>query len=97
LRIRYAAKIPSNGPSTPAAARSSIRLCTKRTDGGQVLAVASASIPAEPSTATISASGATDSSAAVDSPVPQPASSRRSPAPLRGNPIRCAEIRRCSS
>ncbi len=63
-----------------------MRLCTNRTVAGQRFAAASASMPDDASTATISACGATDSSAAVDAPVPQPASSRRSPWPLVGKP-----------
>ena len=59
--------------------------CTKLTDGGHDLSCASRNMPSDASTATISASGAAASSAAVDAPVPQPASSRRSPAPRSGN------------
>ena len=59
---------------------------------GHGLACASSSIPAEASTATISACGATLSNAAVDAPVPQPASSSRSPRPCVGQPHRCAEF-----
>lgn len=70
--------------------------CTNRTDAGHGLVRARSSIPAEASTATISARGATPSSAAVEAPVPQPASSSRSPAPSRGSRIRAAEARRWS-
>ena len=73
-----------------------MRLCTKRTDGGHCLALAWASMPADPSTATISACGATASSAAVEAPVPHPASSNRSPCPWCCNLMRCADMRRCT-
>ena len=54
-----------------------------------------ASIPDDASTATISACGATESSAAVDAPVPQPASRSRRPLPPLTSRIRSADIRRC--
>ena len=60
------------------------------------LAPRGASISVDASTAVISASGATSSSACVDAPVPQPRSSSRSPAPRSRRPIRRAVIRRCS-
>ena len=69
-------------------------VCTNRTESGQDLAAACSSIPAEASTATIWACGAASSSAAVEAPVPQPASSSRSPRPPLGMRIRRAEIRR---
>ena len=55
---------------------------------GQRLAAASANMPDDASTATISACGATESNAAVDAPVPQPASSSRSPLPPLASRIR---------
>ena len=96
LRSRYAARIPSNEPVTPAAARFIALPCTKVTVSGQLLARAAFSISTDASTAMISASGATSSSAAVDAPVPQPRSSRRRPRPPSGRPMRWAESRRWS-
>ena len=66
-------------------------LSTNRTDDGHGLAAACANIPAEASTATISAFGAAARRAAVDAPVPQPASSSRNPSPWSGIPMRSAE------
>ena len=71
-----------------------MRPWTNRTDDGQVLAAAWRSMPSDASTATISASGAAASSAAVDAPVPQPASSNRIPRPRFGIRMRRADIRR---
>ena len=64
-----------------------------RTRGGHALRRACASISCEASTATISASGAASSSAAVDAPVPQPMSRIR-PLGWTVSAIRCAKARR---
>ncbi len=96
LRIRYAAKIPSKGPSIPAEARSSIRLSANVTLPGHGLARAWASMPGEASTATTRARGAAASSAAVEAPVPHPASSSRSPSPSGDRDSERADPRRSS-
>lgn len=88
--------MPSNGPVIPCSARCSTGVWTKRTVAGQSFARAASSMPRDASTATMSASGATASRAAVEAPVPQPASSNRKPLPRVGIRIRRAVNSNCS-
>jgi len=70
-----------DGPTKPASARSTTRLCTNRTESGHRFPAAIANIPAEASTATIRAAGAAASRAAVEASVPRLACSSRDPRP----------------